>query len=361
VPILDAQIWGTGLQGGARAAVLLNRHFDEALGYDNSTITLHWHHLGWEVDMPVRRGCRSPLRWKSVRFRHQPCNQMHCLCQVSASTLLASGLLLVSAPAIERRVSAGRHSMKVDAQWHALLYNACTEHQRSAASELWYMHAPVQQATVRDLYAKKDLGLFTHNFTAVIPYHGVLALKLTPSKYVSNFDDWRPWDCGIETDTGEHGVWACFSARPCSPSLSFSFSHVQHLKHATQLAVLCAAALLLWPACIFQACTCALLASLPPPPGKSLRRAALACNLEQWCDGIAACLAPAGHTALDKPMLYGVVPIDATMAAALGAVIAVLVLGLAAVITVWRISITRNRKAYKMWNEEVCFPEQCFL
>lgn len=36
--------------------------------------------------------------------------------------------------------------------------------------------------TVRDLYAKKDLGLFTHNFTAVIPYHGVLALKLTPSK-----------------------------------------------------------------------------------------------------------------------------------------------------------------------------------
>ena len=68
------------------------------------------------------------------------------------------------------------------------------------------------QATVRDLYAKKDLGLFTHNFTAVVPYHGVMALKLTPSKYVANFDEWRPWDCGIETDTGEHGVWACFSA-----------------------------------------------------------------------------------------------------------------------------------------------------
>lgn len=40
----------------------------------------------------------------------------------------------------------------------------------------------VVQATVRDMYTKKDLGLFTHNFTAVIPYHGVLALKLTPSK-----------------------------------------------------------------------------------------------------------------------------------------------------------------------------------
>ena len=49
-----AQIWGTGLSGGERAVVLFNRHFDEALDYDNSSITLHWHHLGWETDMPVR-------------------------------------------------------------------------------------------------------------------------------------------------------------------------------------------------------------------------------------------------------------------------------------------------------------------
>ena len=48
------QIWGTGLSGGARAVVLLNRHFDEAPEYDNSSITLHWHHMGWETDMPVR-------------------------------------------------------------------------------------------------------------------------------------------------------------------------------------------------------------------------------------------------------------------------------------------------------------------
>ena len=33
-------------------------------------------------------------------------------------------------------------------------------------------------------------------------------------RYVNNFDEWRPWDCGIETDTGEHGVWACFSKHP---------------------------------------------------------------------------------------------------------------------------------------------------
>ena len=52
--LLLAQIWGTGLSGGARAVVLFNRHFDEAVDYDNSSITLHWHHLGWETDMPVR-------------------------------------------------------------------------------------------------------------------------------------------------------------------------------------------------------------------------------------------------------------------------------------------------------------------
>ena len=46
------------------------------------------------------------------------------------------------------------------------------------------MRSGPAQATVRDLYAKKDLGLFSSNFTAIVPYHGVLALKLTPSKYV---------------------------------------------------------------------------------------------------------------------------------------------------------------------------------
>ena len=53
-------------------------------------------------------------------------------------------------------------------------------------------------------------------------------------------------------------------------------------------------------------------------------------------------------------MLYGVVPIDSKVAAALGAVVALLVVALVAVIATWRISITRNRKAYKKWNEEVC-------
>ena len=48
------------------------------------------------------------------------------------------------------------------------------------------------QATVRDLYAKKDLGLFTHNFTWIVPQHGVLAIKLTPSKCVSPLNTEHP-------------------------------------------------------------------------------------------------------------------------------------------------------------------------
>jgi len=57
-----AQIWGTGLKAGARAVALLNRHFDEDPQFDNSSITLHWHHLGWEGEMPVsfRPNQRSP-------------------------------------------------------------------------------------------------------------------------------------------------------------------------------------------------------------------------------------------------------------------------------------------------------------
>ncbi|CAK0737181.1 hypothetical protein CVIRNUC_000868 [Coccomyxa viridis] len=171
------EIWGTGLSAGARAVVMLNRHFDEDPMFDNSSITLHWHHLGWEPDMP---------------------------------------------------------------------------------------------ATVRDLYAKKDLGLFTRNFTWIVPQHGVLAIKLTPSKYVNNFDQWRPWDCGIETDTGTHGVWACFS-----------------------------------------------------------------------------------HTALDKPMLFGYVPVTSTIAAGMGSVIALLAVAVVGLGVGWRLAVTRSRKAYKKWGEEV--------
>lgn len=60
-----------------------------------------------------------------------------------------------------------------------------------------------------------------------------------------------------------------------------------------------------------------------------------------------------GHTALDRPMLYGIVPINKTVAGALGAVVALLALAVVAVTVGWRLSVTRNRKSYKKWNEEV--------
>lgn len=83
--------------------------------------------------------------------------------------------------------------------------------------------------------------------------------------------------------------------------------------------------------------------------------------VHKWLCGVIYLYSCAGHTALDKPMLYGTLPITKTVAAALGAVIAVLVVALVGVAVGWRLSITRSRKSYKKWNEEVCscclFPQ----
>lgn len=65
---------------------------------------------------------------------------------------------------------------------------------------------------------------------------------------------------------------------------------------------------------------------------------------------LVACL---GHTALDKPVLYGVLPITKTVAAALGAVIALLLVVIVGLAVGWRLSVTSSRKSYKKWNEEV--------
>ncbi len=55
-------------------------------------------------------------------------------------------------------------------------------------------------------------------------------------------------------------------------------------------------------------------------------------------------------------MLYGTLPITKTVAAALGAVIAVLAVAIVGLAVGWRLSVTRNRKSYKKWNEEVRLP-----
>jgi glycerol-3-phosphate acyltransferase PlsY len=53
-------------------------------------------------------------------------------------------------------------------------------------------------------------------------------------------------------------------------------------------------------------------------------------------------------------VLYGVLPITKTVASALGAVIALLTVVAVAMAIGWRLTVTRSRKNYKKWNEEVC-------
>jgi alpha-galactosidase len=36
------------------------------------------------------------------------------------------------------------------------------------------------KATVRDLWAKKDMGKFAANYTAQVPSHGVVMVRVTP-------------------------------------------------------------------------------------------------------------------------------------------------------------------------------------
>ena len=38
----------------------------------------------------------------------------------------------------------------------------------------------VQEAVVRDLWQKEDLGQFQNSFSAVVPSHGVVMVKITP-------------------------------------------------------------------------------------------------------------------------------------------------------------------------------------
>jgi len=38
----------------------------------------------------------------------------------------------------------------------------------------------VQEAAVRDLWAKKDLGKFQNSYNAAVPSHGVVMVKITP-------------------------------------------------------------------------------------------------------------------------------------------------------------------------------------
>ncbi len=48
-------------------------------------------------------------------------------------------------------------------------------------------------ATVRDLFAKKDLGTFSGSWTGVVGLHDVRMVKISPIKTASHYKDWRPW------------------------------------------------------------------------------------------------------------------------------------------------------------------------
>ena len=53
------------------------------------------------------------------------------------------------------------------------------------------------RATVRDLYARADIGVFTGAFPAAVPLHGVLALRVTPVEPEERDTTWRPWHAQV--------------------------------------------------------------------------------------------------------------------------------------------------------------------
>lgn len=52
-------------------------------------------------------------------------------------------------------------------------------------------------------------------------------------------------------------------------------------------------------------------------------------------------------------MLFGYVPVTKTVAAAMGSVIALLTVAVVGLAVGWRLAVTRSRKSYKKWGEEV--------
>lgn len=49
------------------------------------------------------------------------------------------------------------------------------------------------EATVRDLHAEKDLGTFSHAFTAAVDIHDARIVKITPRESQPEYEEWRPW------------------------------------------------------------------------------------------------------------------------------------------------------------------------
>jgi hypothetical protein len=49
------------------------------------------------------------------------------------------------------------------------------------------------QATVRDLFARKDMGIFRGSYTAQVNIHDVIMLRVILKGDASPYKAWRPW------------------------------------------------------------------------------------------------------------------------------------------------------------------------
>ena len=49
------------------------------------------------------------------------------------------------------------------------------------------------KATVREMYARQDLGVHSGAYTATVDVHDVAALRITPSTKEQGHHEWRPW------------------------------------------------------------------------------------------------------------------------------------------------------------------------
>ena len=52
--------------------------------------------------------------------------------------------------------------------------------------------SPMSGAHIRDLYAKTDLGVFYGEYSAQVPLHGVVVVKVTPTDDAQRTPLWRP-------------------------------------------------------------------------------------------------------------------------------------------------------------------------
>ena len=57
------------------------------------------------------------------------------------------------------------------------------------------------KASVRDLFAAKDLGTFEGELTLVVDLHDARMVKITPEVPEKHHDSWRPWHQDFDSAT----------------------------------------------------------------------------------------------------------------------------------------------------------------